>query len=178
MGGIARGPAPKIYTSTVKAVMSTLPQSDVIGIAREMFTEAYMGPAPEWSWFTNVEPKAGVLGTIEPLTAEQASRTVIPGGRSIAAHVEHLRWSLELVNRTIGGEPWQPDWSKRWLVQEVNDEQWRTLRANLRKAFDELNATLQQPRDLSEPMMLRGVFALAPHAAHHLGTIRTMAKVV
>lgn len=158
--------------------MSTFLQSEMVQIARELFAEAYEGPGEGWSWFVNAAPDAGVFGAIEPLTASQASSILTPGGHSIAAHTEHLRWSVDLVNRTIHGEPWNPDWSKSWSVHEVTDEQWRTLRADLRRAFNDLKSTLENPPDLTDPMMLRGVFALAPHAAHHLGTIRTMAKII
>lgn len=157
--------------------MSTIGQADMIRITRELFAEAYEGPAEGWSWFVNAAPDAGVLGTIEGLTAAQASRALAPGGRSIAAHTEHLRWSLDLTKRTIHGEPWNPDWSKSWTVQEVTDERWEALRTGLRRAFNDLKTTLEDPPGLTDPMMLRGVFALAPHAAHHLGTIRTMAKL-
>lgn len=158
--------------------MSTFPQADMIQIARELFAEAYQGPAEGWSWFVNVAPDAGVLGVIEPLTAAQASRVLTPSGRSIAAHVEHLRWSMDLANRTLHGEPWRPDWSASWSVQEVTDGEWDSLRAALRRAFDDLKTTLEHPPELTDPLMLRGLFALAPHAAHHLGTIRLMAKLV
>ncbi len=158
--------------------MSTFPQADMIRIARELFAEAYEGPADAGSWFVNAAPDAGVLGTIEPLTAAQASQTLMPGGRSIAAHAEHLRWSPDLVNRTIHGEPWNPNWSASWTVQKVTDEQWLALRTALRRTFDDLKTTLQDPPGLTDPMMLRGVFVLAPHAAHHLGTIRVMARLV
>lgn len=158
--------------------MGTHDRSETIRIARELFAEAYEGPAEGWSWFVNAAPDAGVLGTIEGLTTDQASRALAPGGRSIAAHTEHLRWSLDLTNRTIHGEPWNPDWSQSWTVQEVTDERWEALRAGLRRAFEELRSTLDETQELTDPMMLRGVFALAPHAAHHLGTIRAMAKQI
>lgn len=41
-----------------------------------------------------------------------------------------------------------------------------------------MTTTLEDPTGLTDPMMLRGVFALAPHAAHHLGTIRAMARLM
>lgn len=85
---------------------------------------------------------------------------------------------LDLVSRTIHGEPWNPDWLQSRSVQEVTNEQWRTLRAYLRRAFNDLKSTLENPPDLTDPMMLRGVFALAPHAAHHLGTIRLVVSLV
>lgn len=156
----------------------TPPPQDAARIALEFLTEAYEGPPEGWSWFVNAAPDAGVFGAIEPLTAAQASRPLAPGGRSIAAHAEHLRWSLDLTDRTLRGAPWNPDWEQSWTVRTVTDEQWAALKAALRDAYGRVKATLESGPDLSNPMMLRGICALAPHAAHHLGTIRTIAKVV
>jgi hypothetical protein len=158
--------------------MNQISQRDAIRIARELFSEAYAGPQPQWSWFVNAEPDSGVFGSIKDLTAEQASAEPSPGGRSIAAHVEHLRWSLETVNRTLRGEPWEPDWSASWTVQIVDDSQWQSLRAALRGEFEELLNALNDDLDVSDPRMLQGLFALAPHAAYHLGTIRQIARIV
>jgi lactoylglutathione lyase len=157
-------------------MMIPIPQGEAMRIARELISEAYAGPTPEWSWFVNTEPDSGVFGSIKNLTAEQASAEPSPGGRSIAAHVEHLRWSLETVNRTLRGEPWEPDWSASWTVQTVDDFQWQSLQAALRKEFEELRNTLNEDLDVSDPRMFQGLFALAPHAAYHLGTIRQIAR--
>ena len=107
----------------------TIPVADVITVARELFAEAYLGPAPQGSWFVSPRQGAGLFETVGRLTAQRASRPSRPGGPSIAAHVEHLRWTLERVNATV----------------------------------------------VSDPMLLRGLAALAPHAAYHLGAIRLLA---
>ena len=159
-------------------VMDHVATDEVIRIARELFAEAYKGPKAEWTWFANAEPDSGVLGSIQGLTAEQASRAVTPGSPTIAAHVEHLRWSLAAVNRTIRGEPWNPDWSESWAVRTVDEAQWRELQANLRQEVDTLIAALDAGPPVTDPNMLQGLFALAPHAAHHLGAIRQMARLV
>lgn len=161
--------------------MTSAPRSsppELIRIARELFTEAYEGPKPEGSWFTNVDPEAGVFGSIRPLSAGQASRTVTPGGPSIAAHIEHLRWSLAAVNQTLRGGAWQPDWAESWSVQTVDEQQWQDLQAGLRREYSQLLEALQRDPEVTDAMMLRGLFALAPHAAHHLGAIRQLAKLV
>jgi hypothetical protein len=150
--------------------------SEVIAIAQELVVEAYEGPQPHGSWFTSSGADAGLFGTLAQLDAEAASRPSRSGGPSIAGHVEHLRWSLANVNATIGGAAWNPDWSASWSVESVDDAAWQTLRADVAREFGALRAALEGDPDLSDPMMLRGVVALAPHAAYHLGAIRVLAK--
>lgn len=160
--------------------MSTsIPAEQLFQMVRTLFTEAYEGERDEGgTWFVNNARDAGVFGVIDALSAETASSTLGNGGRTIAAHVEHLRWSLANVNGVMRGEPWQPDWSASWTVQEVDDSQWNELRATLRGEFEALSQALAKPIEISDPMMLLGAMALAPHAAHHLGTIRLMARLL
>jgi hypothetical protein len=159
----------------MSATSETIPVADVMAVARELFTEAYEGPTPQGSWFVSARQDAGLFDTVGRVTARRASRPSRPGGPSIAAHVEHLRWSLERVNATVAGAPWQPDWSESWSVSEVDDAAWDELRSALRREFDQLRATLEGTPDVSDPMILRGLVALAPHAAYHLGAVRLLA---
>ncbi|MCC5830407.1 MAG: DinB family protein [Phycisphaeraceae bacterium] len=150
----------------------------VVDVAREMFAEAYRGPGDGYSWFTNHGPDAGLFGLIETLTAAQASQSVVPDGRSIAAHIEHLRWSLALINEVMRGGAWNPDWAASWSVQAVDDNAWNALKLAMRDEFDRLHEALAGQVDVSDPMTLKGLIALAPHAAHHLGTVRLMARLL
>ena len=152
----------------------TVPTSEVITIARDLVVEAYEGPTPQGSWFTTASADAGLFRTIAELTADLASRPGRPGGPSIAAHVEHLRWTLELVNATIRGTPWQPDWNASWSLSSVDEPAWQTLRSEIQREFADLRQALESDPDVSDPMMLRGLLALAPHAAYHLGVIRLL----
>lgn len=153
----------------------TMPTTEVIGLAREFFAEAYEGPQSHGSWFVTAAPDAGLFGTIAPLGADAASRPARPGGPSIAAHVEHLRWSLANVNATVRGAPWNADWSASWSVREVDEKAWAELRRAVRAEYDELHATLAAEPPIDDPTMLRGILALAPHAAYHLGAVRQIA---
>ena len=155
-----------------------VPTAEVMAVAREFVIEAYEGPSPQGSWFTSPGADAGLFGTIADLTAERASRPSRPGGPSIAAHVEHLRWTLELVNATIRGAPWQPDWGASWSLSAVDEPAWQALRSQLQREFAELRQALDGSPDASDPMVLRGILALAPHAAYHLGAIRLLALQV
>lgn len=156
--------------------MSAPPDEQILDIARELFSEAYDGALGDATWFVNHGPGAGVFGAIDGLSAAQAS--AVPNGcdRSIAAHVEHLRWSLANVNAVARGGAWNPDWSASWSVQAVDDAQWDDLRAALRREYELVCDAMSAMPAASDRMMLTGLLAMAPHAAHHLGTIRTMVK--
>jgi hypothetical protein len=152
--------------------MESIRMQDLLAIATELFTEAYEGAGPDGSWFVTSRPDTGVFGTIAALDAAAASQPLRPGGPSVAAHVEHLRWTLALVDATLRGQPWQPDWAASWSVETVDETAWRELTASLRRDFERLRGTLAGSPTIPDPMALRGVLALAAHGAYHLGSIR------
>jgi hypothetical protein len=162
--------------------MSTTPtfdQSLAIGFARDYIYEAFIGPQQtQYTWFIGQQSDSALLPCIQTLNARQASK-VLPGmSRSIAAHVEHLRWHLDNVNHTMKGNPWQADWSQSWSVQVVDDAAWEKLQADVRRETDELVATLEKPVPPLDRVALQGLLAIGAHAAHHLGSIRILARLV
>ena len=71
--------------------------NEIIQSIITLFSEAYAGPPdPSSTWFIDNEPDSGILGIIAsvPATAASWSSNEKQPGTSIAAHVEHLRWSL------------------------------------------------------------------------------------
>ena len=85
------------------------------------------GPAPEASWVLNPGDQ-GLLKSLDKLTAGAAS--TIAGDSSIAAHVDHLRYGLELMNRWSRGEsPFaDADYAASWRRVTVSDREWQELR--------------------------------------------------
>jgi hypothetical protein len=157
--------------------MTDLSSTAVINSIVYLLTEAYTGPPdPSSTWFIDNEPDSGVLGIIASVTAAEASSSVDGSGESgttIAANVEHLRWSLAMMNAAIRGEPFEGKWKESWLLLAVDDARWDALRDELRAEFEILRQGLQAQTDLPE-QYLTGTLALLPHAAYHLGTIRQM----
>ena len=139
----------------------------------ELLSEAYTGPNHAYTWFISNEPGSGLLGTLENVSAENASSRQ-PSGTTIAAHTEHLRWSLAHANAFARGEVPPGTWAESWSVSTVGEAAWRTLRAELKEEFETLYAALQKQEDFSDPQTLTGIMALAPHGAYHLGAIRQM----
>ena len=146
-----------------------------------LLTEAYAGPPdPSSTWFIDNEPDSGVLGIIAGISAAEASQSVDGSGESgttIASNVEHLRWSLAMMNAAIRGEPFEGKWKESWQLLVAEDARWDALRDELRAEFEILRQGLQAQTDLPE-QYLTGVLALLPHAAYHLGTIRQMIERV
>ena len=103
----------------------------------------------------------------------QAASALTPTGSSIAAHADHLRYGLSLMNRWSAGEnPFATaDWSTSWKKTTVSDEEWRTRRAELRAETSRWLVALRSPRDV-QTIELNGIIGSIAHLAYHLGAIR------
>jgi hypothetical protein len=115
---------------------------------------------------------AGLLASLDRLPAAAAS--LERGGPSIAAHVDHLRYGLSLLNRWATGtlpSRGDMDWTVSWRKNVVSDIEWRNLRDELRREADAWAGVLRTPRDVSdvEAGWLAGSVA---HLAYHIGAIR------
>lgn len=139
-----------------------------------LFQELAFGSAANAAWVLN-PGDAGLLRSLDKLSAAAASARASDGAPSIAAHVDHIRYGLELLNRWSRGE--QPfadaDYSASWRRTSVSDHEWSALRARLR---DEAAAWLDavgKPRDVNH-VELTGVIASVVHLAYHLGAIRQL----
>jgi hypothetical protein len=160
-----------------KIKMTQLSTTTLIQSIITLLTEVYDGPPdPSLTWFVDNEPDSGVLGLIEHISAEQASHSVDGSGQrgsTIAANVEHLRWSLANANSAMRGEPFQPDWSESWNTISVDAVEWDHLRRSLRVEYETLREAISRQEELHGDY-LNGVVALIPHAAFHLGLMRQM----
>ena len=144
-----------------------------------LFQELIDGPAASAAWMLN-GGDAGLLRSLDGLTASAASTAPASGGATIAAHVDHLRYGLSLMNRWGRGEPdpWSTaDWTASWKRLVVNDQQWAKLREALAAETRSWLDTLSAPRDYAE-MELNGVIASIAHLAYHLGAIRQIDRSI
>lgn len=141
-----------------------------------LLSELVDGPAPgQGTWILDRDPSAGLAGTLDSLTAAQASRHIIPGESSIVGHANHLLFSLTLMNRWAAGEnPFEgADWQGSWKTQTVDDVQWEDLRRKLREQGHAWLKALDTARDWDEEDFT-GALASIAHLAYHLGAMRNM----
>jgi len=93
---------------------------------------------PGSTWFTDNEKGSGFLGSIEGLSAEEASRPFSPSDKgSAASHAGHILYALSLANRALRGEDAyaNSDWSGSWKKNKVDAAEWKELLAGLRREY-------------------------------------------
>src|SRR5204862_713870 len=121
-------------------------------VLQTLFNELVSGsPDPSHRTYMLNQGDAGLLDSLDRLSAAAASAT--QNGPSIAAHVDHLRYGLSLLNQWAKGTlpPKQDiDWTVSWRKNVVSDTEWRQLRAELRGEADVWAETLRAPRQVSD----------------------------
>ena len=114
----------------------------------------------------------GLLRSLDKLSATAASSPTATGS-SIAAHVDHVRYGLSLMNRWSEGQnPFtDADWSASWKKTAVSDDEWRKLRTDLRAEATRWLDVLRTPREVRE-VELNGIIGSIAHIGYHLGAVR------
>jgi hypothetical protein len=148
-------------------------KEQIVASARQLVSEIYFGGTGESTWIVDHGADKGILGTIEVVSAEDASREPGPGKNSMVAHVNHLLFGLNVANSFVRGEPPNLDWESSWTVQSLDEAGWKTLQAQLRTALDEFLANADKvPFD--NEIAVTAVMASVGHNAYHLGALRQL----
>ena len=114
----------------------------------------------------------GLLRSLDRISASDAS-ALTPTGSSVAAHVDHVRYGLSLMNRWAAGEnPFQTaDWSASWRRTSVSADEWQQLRTDIGAEARRWLDAVREPRDV-DGVALNGMVGSIAHLAYHLGAIR------
>jgi ribosomal protein S15P/S13E len=137
-----------------------------------LFGELVDGAPRDPSYMLNTGD-IGLLGSLGRLSAADASQTHA-GGASIAAHVDHLRYGLSLMNAWRSGvdNPWLgADWTASWRITSVSDREWQQMRAALRDETHRWQSAMGAARELNETQLTYMIANIA-HLAYHVGAIR------
>jgi len=153
--------------------------NDLPLVLTTLFGELIDGPSPAAAYMLNGGDR-GLLRALESLSVAAASAPSPSGGASIAAHVDHLRFGLELMNRWSEGDadPWTgADWAASWRRTTVDDEEWASLRERFGGEARRWQVALGTPRAVSATE-LTAVIASVAHLAYHLGAIRQIEPAI
>ena len=137
-----------------------------------LFRELVDGVPRDPSYMLNTGD-VGLHGSLGKLSAAEASRTSA-GGASIAAHVDHLRYGLALMNQWKSGvkNPWaNADWTASWKISTVTDAEWNRLRQELQRETHQWLDSLGAARSMDETQLTYMIASIA-HLAYHLGAVR------
>ncbi len=130
-------------------------------------------PDPKFGTYILNRGDVGLVDSLDKLSAAEASASNAGGG-TIAAHVDHVRYGLSLLNRWAAGEvaPWKDaDWTASWKKPTVTESDWQMLRESLRREADAWIEVLRTPREMSEEET-RWTAGTVAHLAYHMGAIR------
>ena len=154
-----------MHTSSVSPLLTTL------------FGELVDGATTPGGAFILNSGDLGLLRSIDKLSAADASASVNDGA-TIAAHAQHVRYGLSLMNRWAreGGNPFaDARWDEAWKVSTVTGGEWEEIRRGLREETRRWLEVLESPREITG-VELTGMIASIAHLAYHLGAIRQIQK--
>jgi hypothetical protein len=142
-----------------------------------LFSELVDGTDSRTGGFVLNTGDTGLMRSLDKLSAADASRSVNDGA-TIAAHVQHLRYGLSLMNRwaTEGGNPFaDAKWDEAWKTSVVDTAAWQDIRNGLRAEANRWVQALSSPRDVTD-VQLTGMIGSIAHLGYHLGAIRQVDK--
>lgn len=118
-----------------------------------------------------------IFETLATITAEEASRP-LGNCATIAAHVAHMSFYMEITLQFVRGERPQVDWTEIWrTVSVVTPDEWAASQQKLRESYASI-------RELAQSMFhsdnqgqigedeIGGALGMLMHNAYHLGEIR------
>jgi hypothetical protein len=151
--------------------MADVPEPAVAGALTTLLRETFEGPPGPSTYYIDNDPGAGLFATIDALTPAQASASPWPGAATIAGHVHHTAFHLEMSSAWMRGDRADRDWKESWSVRKVDAEQWERVRKDVRAKYDDLLRAIQKEPSARAEALTTSVGAVA-HAAYHLGAIK------
>ena len=142
-----------------------------------LFAELVDGVTSKRGGFMLNTGDAGMLASLDKLSAEDASHST-NGGATIAAHTQHMRYGLALMNQWAaeGGNPFaNAKWDEAWKISRVDAALWEEIRNGFRDETRRWLEVLKTPREVGG-IEFSGLVASIAHLAYHLGAIRQIDK--
>lgn len=151
--------------------------ANIAHVLTRLFSELVDGANDPGGAFMLNSRDIGLVRSLDALPAAAASRSS-NGGATIAAHAQHVRYGLSLMNRWAreGGNPFaDAKWEEPWKIAAVDATEWNDIRGGLREEARQWMQALGSPREVSD-VELSGMIASIAHVAYHLGAIRQIDK--
>jgi hypothetical protein len=152
-------------------------EGDLASVLATLWTELVDGASAPIGAFMLNSGDVGLLRSLDTLSAADASRSSNDGA-TIAAHAQHLRFGLSLMNRwaSEGGNPFaDAKWDAAWKIGAVNQAEWNEIKTGLSDEARRWHDVLKSRREVGR-VELAGMIGSIAHLAYHLGAIRQISK--
>lgn len=118
--------------------------------------------------------------TLDGISADEASAKAAENAATIAAHVEHARFYLDVLSESMRTETvTKIDWREIWeTVGAVSAEEWAEQKRRLRESYGQTVETIKNYERWEGEYGIAGSLAVLVHTAYHLGAIRQMRAVI
>jgi hypothetical protein len=156
--------------------MGTIAEEDFAANLFTLLRETFEGPPPQTA-SAYLDQGAGLLQTVEKISADVASRAAREGGPTIAAHCAHAKFYVSVLRKYVRGSSESVDWGQSWLVQTVGEAEWEALKEELREAYAGVTEELRSLDGWGE-RSVGGAMAIVAHTAYHLGAVRQLVRLV
>lgn len=146
-------------------------------IALESFTKELFESLDETFEQTHgryLDRGTSLFTTLDQISAAEASQPIASGCASIAAHVEHVRFYLDVLFDIMQKEEvTKVNWREIWeTVREVTPQEWEASRQRLRDSYQRTLDFLKNYDRWQGEYGISGSLAVLSHSAYHLGAIR------
>lgn len=122
---------------------------------------------------TYLDTGTSIFETLATINAEQASRSMGGNCATIAAHVEHMAFFLDLIPKFAQNDHLEVDWGEIWnRVSTVTPEEWEASQQRLKTSYQAIREFASQQESWENPRVLSGALGMLMHNAYHLGEIR------
>lgn len=139
-------------------------------ILRETFEGGLPGQGTQY-----LDHNSGIYPTMDRLTAEQASFSW-QGIPSIASHIRHMHFHLQVVVEWMDGKRHKRDWLASFQPYTVTPEEWQQLKTDFEATRQVFLDRMQQ---LSESEIAEDMgHGTVAHLAYHLGAVRQLMHLV
>jgi hypothetical protein len=121
-----------------------------------------------------LDKTTSIFETLATISAEEASQAPAGGCATIAAHVAHMTYYMEILVRFIHGERPETDWQHIWqTVSSVTPAEWAASQHSLREVYMQIRG-IATNMTWEDENQIGGALGLLAHNAYHLGEIRQM----
>lgn len=155
---------------------ATIDSEDFVNNLLFFFTETFEG-TPEFPT-AYLDTNVSFFDACQAISAAQASTPIASGGMTLAAHVEHTRFYIDLLLKHMQGRATKDvNWDETWQHQTVSEDAWNALKSDLETSYQAVKSHIQQLSTWKNIDIGDGL-AMVVHSAYHLGAIRQIMKVL
>lgn len=152
---------------------NSIKKEDFTDNLRHFLKETFEGTTPDGNSF--IDKGTGLFDTIENISAVAASKSLGGNNATIAAHLAHTRFYLVVLQEFMNGRSEKVDWNESWLITDVSESVWDSLKENTRIEYEKVTETFNSI-ELWDNDKISDALGIVVHTAYHLGAIRQIMK--